>query len=178
MAEQFPTDWRDQPCFVVAIPRPLVPYVGGLLKILEKRGFWQSDTDYLRGYTAVIELEGCLMATCLTLLLEKQDALYRLVNTGIFGQVYETTSDDPLVVVPGIAPWVPLDVLDQASIMGRLDRVTQLIDNSINGTATTLYTYDPSVKALLQSVIDALSTDTTDLGSILSELEAIALLVA
>jgi hypothetical protein len=118
------------------------------------------------------------MSTCLDVLLEKQDALYRLINTGVFGQAYETTSEDPLIVSPGIEPWVTLDVLDQDSIMGRLDRVTQLIDNSINGTETPLYTYDPSVKALLQSVIDALSSDTTDLEGILAQLELIATLVA
>jgi hypothetical protein len=149
-----------------------------LLKILEQRGFWASNADFLDGYTATVELEGCLMATCLTVLLENQDALYRLVNTALFGQTYETTSDDPLIVSPGIEPWVTLDVLDQDSIMGRLDRVTQLIDNSINGTETPLYTYDPSVKALLQSVIDALGSDTTDLEGILAQLELIATLVA
>lgn len=178
MPETFPEDWRDQPCFIVAIPRPLVPYVGGLLTIMEKRGFWLSDVDFSRGYTATVELEACLMATCLDVLLEKQDALYRLVNTGIFGQLYETTSSDPLVVSPAIEPHVSLDVLDQDSIMGRIDRLTQLIDNSINGTETPLYAYDPSVKGLLQGIIDALGADDVDLESILAQLELIATLVA
>lgn len=174
----FPEDWREQPCFLVAVPRPLVPYVGGLLKIAENRGFWLSDTDYRQGYTAVVELEECLMSTCLDVLLEKQDALYRLLNTGIFGVTYETVSTDPLVVTPDIAPHVTLDVHDQDSIMGRLDRVTQLIDNSVNGTTTPLYTYDPSVKSLLQGIIDALGTEDTDLGDLLSQLELIAGLLA
>lgn len=177
MPETFPTDWRDQPCFLVAISRPLVPYVGGLLKILENRGFWSSTEDYERGYEATIELEGCLMATCLDVLLEQQDALYRLVNTGIFGVTYATVSTDPLVVTPAIAPHVTLDVHDQDSIMGRLDRLTQLMDNTINGTEVPLYDYTPSVKAQLQSIIDALGDDT-DLATIISDLEAIALLLA
>ncbi|SRR6266436_911616 len=178
MAETFPSDWREQPCFIVAIPRPLVPYVGGLLKIMENSGFWASDIDFLRGYTAVVELEACLMSTCLSVLLEQNDALYRLVNTGIFGVTYATVSTDPLVVTPAIAPHVTLDVHDQDSIMGRLDRLTQLVDNSINGTETPLYSYDPSVKALLQSIIDALGTDDTDLGAILSQLELVVGLLA
>lgn len=118
------------------------------------------------------------MATCLSDLLERQDALYRLVNTGIFGVTYATVSTDPLVVTPAIAPHVTLDVHDQDSIMGRLDRVTQLIDTSVNGTETPLYTYDPSVKALLQGIIDALGTEDTDLGSLLTQLELIAGLLA
>ncbi len=174
----FPEDWRDQPCFLVSIARPLVPYVGGLLKIMENKGFWASDIDYVRGYTATTELEACLMSTCLNILLEQNDALYRLLNTGIFGVTYSTVSDDPLVVTPAIAPHVTLDVHDQDSIMGRLDRLTQLVDNSINGTETPLYTYSPDVKTLLQGIIDALGSDTTDLDGILAQLEIVAGLLA
>ncbi len=173
----FPEDWRDQPCFIVAIPRPLVPFVGGLLKITEQRGFWASTDDYLRGYTAVFELEGCLMATCLDVLLQQNDAIYRMLNTGIFGVTYATITEDPLVVTPAIAPHVTLDVHDQDSIMGRLDRLAQLIDNTVNGTETPLYSYTPNVKEQLQTIIDALGDDT-DLATIISDLEAIALLLA
>jgi hypothetical protein len=173
----FPEDWRDQPCFLVAVPRPLVPYVGGLLKIAEQRGFWASSIDYSRGYTAVLELEECLMSTCLDVLLQQNDALYRLVNTALLGQAYTTTSSDPLVVDPAIEPWVALTVLDQDSVMGRLDRLTQLIDNTFNGTEVPLYLYTPYIKEQLQSIIDALG-DSTDLTTIISDLEAIALLLA
>jgi hypothetical protein len=174
----FPEDWREEPCFIVAMPRPLVPYVGGLLKIMEYRGFWGSDADFLRGYTATVELEECMMATCLSALLEQNDALYRLVNTALLGVEYTTVSEDPLVVTPAIAPHVNLDVHDQDSLMGRIDRLTQLIDNSINGTETPLYSYDPSVKALLQGIIDALGSEDTDLGSILAQLELVVGLLA
>ncbi len=174
----FPEDWREQPCFLVAIPRPLVPFVGGLLKIAEQRGFWLSDTDFLRGYTAITELEDCLMSTCLDVLLQQNDALYRLLNTSLLGVAYTTVSEDPLVVTPAIAPHVNLDVHDQDSIMGRLDRLTQLVDNSINGTETPLYTYSPDVKTLLQGIIDALGSDTTDLDGILAQLEIVAGLLA
>jgi len=174
----FPEDWRDQPCFLVAIPRPLVPYVGGLIKIAESRGFWASEADYVRGYTATTELEDCLMSTCLDVLLQQNDALYRLVNTALRGETYTVVSEDPLVVTPAITPVVELGFVDQNSVLGELDRVVQLVDNSINGTETPLYTYTPSVKALLQSVIDALTSDTSDLDSILAQLELIATLVA
>lgn len=174
----FPADWRDEPCFLVAVPRPLVPYASGLLKILETRGFWATEDDYLAGFTAVMELERCFMSTCLNDLLERQDALYRMLNTALFGATYETTSTDPLIVTPVIEPHVSLDILDQDSLLGRIDRLTQLTDNSINGTDTPLYSYTPSVKTLIQGVIDALGADDTDLESILSQLEIIAALVA
>lgn len=174
---EFPEDWRDQPCFLAAIPRPLVPYVSGLLKIAEQRGFWGSEEDYLRGYTAITELEACLMTACLDLLFQKQDELYRLLNTTVRGQLYTVVTEDPLVVTPAIEPIVNLDVLDQDSIMGRLDRLTQLIDNRIAGTETPLYDALPGIKQQLETIITAIG-EGTDLTEVLSDLEAIALLLA
>lgn len=173
----FPNDWREQPCFLVSIPRPLVPYVGGLLKIAENRGFWASHEDFVYGYTAVTELEACLMSTCLDVLLEKQDALYRLVNTALLGQTYITVGEDPLVVTPAIQPHVSLEVLDQDSLMGRIDRLTQLVDNRLAGTETPLYDELPGIKQQLEEVIAALG-EGTDLTEVISNLEAIALLLA
>jgi len=174
---EFPDDWRDQPCFIVSIPRPLVPYVGGLLKLAEQRGFWASAEDYQRGYTAITELEACLMTTCLDVLLEKQDAQYRLLNTALLGQAYTVASEDPVVISPDIAPFVSLEVLDQDSLMGRLDRLTQLVDNRLAGTETPLYDSLPGIKQQLEEIIAALG-EGTDLTEVISNLEAIALLLA
>ena len=177
MKQEFPEDWRDQPCFVVALPRPLIPYVGGLLKILESRGFWVDAATYERGYTATVELEACLMATCLDVLLEQNNALYRMVDTALFGTEYTIESTDPLVVTPPIPAARVLAFDDQDSLLGRLDRLAQLADNTFNGTETPLYAYTPNVKEQLQTIIDALGDDT-DLATIISDLEAIALLLA
>jgi len=177
MKQTFPADWREQPCFVAAIPLPLVPYVGGLLKLLEQSGLWLTNGDYERGYTAVVELEQCLMATCLTDLLEQQDALYRMLNTALFGVTYETVDTDPLVVIPAIAPHVTLDVHSQDSLLGRVDRLTQLVDNRLAGTETPLYDQLPGIKQQLEEIIAALG-EGTDLTEIISNLEAIALLLA
>lgn len=178
MPISFPSDYDDNICYVVAINKALIPLVGGLLQITEKRGFWVTDDDYDKGYNAIVALEACLMATCLQDFMQLQEAQYRLLNTAIFGQDYVVESTDPLVVTPAIAPAVDLAVYGQNSIMGRLDRVTKLVDSSVNGTDNDLYTYHPSVRELLQSVIDALGADDTDLEGILSTLETIALLVA
>ncbi len=173
----FPDDWREEPCFIASIPRPLVPYVSGLLKILEQRGFWASEADYISGYTATIELEECLMTTCLDVLLQKQDDLYRLVNTTLRGQAYTVVTEDPLVVTPVIEHAVELGFVDQESMYGAIDRLTQLIDNRIAGTETTLYDDLPGIKQQLEAVIAALGNNT-DLSTIISDLEAIAILLA
>lgn len=173
----FPEDWREQPCFLVTVPRPLVPFVAGLVKMAESRGFWASQEDFQRGYTAIIEWEACLMTTCLDVLLQQNDALYRLVNTALLGVAYTTVTEDPLVVTPAIAPHVNLDIHDQDSLMGRIDRLTQLIDNRIAGTDTPLYDELPGVKQQLEDIIAALG-EGTDLTEVISNLEAIALLLA
>jgi hypothetical protein len=165
----FPEDWRDQPCFLTALPLPLVPYVAGLVKIAESPGFWASQEDFLRGYTAIIEWEACLMTACLDVLFQKQDELYRLLNTALLGVAYTTVSEDPLVVTPAIAPHVNLDIHDQDSLLGRIDRLTQLIDNRIAGTETPLYDDLPGIKQQLETVIAALGDDT-DLATIISDL--------
>jgi hypothetical protein len=174
----FPEDWRDQPCFLVAVPRPLAPFVGGLMKIAEQRGFWASDTDYSRGYTAVIEFEGCLMAMCLDVLLESNDRLYRMLDLALYGKEYEVVSTDPLVVEPGIPAVHEAIYQDGFGLMYMADRLTQLVDNSINGTVTPIYTDATSVKALLQGIIDALSADDADFEEIISKLTVIAGLLA
>jgi hypothetical protein len=61
--------------------------------------------------------------------------------------------------------------------MGRIDRLTQLIDNRIAGTETPLYDDLPGIKQQLETIITALGDDT-DLATIISDLEAIALLLA
>jgi len=150
--------------------------VGGLLKLLEQSGLWLTNADYERGYTAVVELEQCLMATCLTDLIEQQNALYRMVNTALFGETYTLVGTDPLVVTPAIAPLVTLDILNQDSLLGRVDRLTQLVDNRLAGTDTPLYDDLPGIKQQLETIIAAMGDDA-DLATIISDLEAIALLL-
>ena len=176
MRQTFPADWRELPCSVVAIPIPLVPFVGGLLKLLEQRGLWQTDDDYINGYTATVELEACLMATCLTDLIEQQNALYRMVNTALFGVTYETTSTDPLVVIPAIAPHVTLDIHDIDSLLGRIDRLTQLVDNRIAGTETPLYDQLPGIKQQLEDLIAAVTASGDDSDLLAQLVEIVALL--
>jgi len=172
----FPEDWRDQPCFLVSIPAPLVQYVGGLLKIAENSGFWASEADYVRGYIAISELEECLMSTCLDVLLEKQDAMYRLLNTALRGQAYELVSPDPVVVTPDILPLVNLGFEDQNSIFGAIDRLMQMLDNRIAGTETPLYDALPGLKQQLEDLIAAVTASGDDSDLLAQLVEIVALL--
>jgi len=171
-----PEDWREQPCYLVAVNKALVPFVGGLMKIAEQRGFWATESDYERGYTAVLELEACLMATCLSDLMRLQEAQYRLLDTALFGTAYSGPTSGDGVVSPAIPNYRNLAFDSYDSALGRLARVADVVDNAINGTSTPEYDYSPSVKTQLQAIIDAIG-EGTDLTEVISNLEAIALLL-
>lgn len=170
MPDNFPSDWRNEPCFLVAIRKPLIPYVGGLLKMMEQRGFWLTETDYENGYTAVVQLEAQLMQNCIDEITNRQDSLYRLIDTSVYGRVYEVTSTDPLVIEPAI-PLVPVNNIQSLeSLMGRAELSLQLIDNSLNGTETEHYDNPPSIRDKLQEVIDAITAGSTDNAGIIDQL--------
>lgn len=172
----FPDDWRDKPCFVAVIPEPLVPFVGGLLTILEKRGFWASEGDYSRAYTATVELEACLMATCLNDLRSDIHNLYRLLDTALMGTEYEGSTTDETDVTPAIPTYKPYPANNGLGLVPHSARMIDLVDNSINGTETGLYDYEPSVKALLQGIIDAVTASGDDSDLLEQLIQIVALL--
>jgi hypothetical protein len=176
MAQQFPIDYAERACYLVPINVTLIPWVAGMLQIMERRGFWATDSDYELGYNAIVELESCMMATCLSDLMALQEAQYRMLNTALFGQAYESDEGDPPVITPSIAPFVSTDIISRASVNGRLEDALQLFDNTLNGTDVPNYDNPPSVRVQLQAIIDALA-EGTDLTEVLSDLEAIALLL-
>ena len=52
---------------------------------------------------------------------ERQDQLYRMIDTALFGRTYSVVSTDPdLVVEPAIEPFHALIVEDPASVLGQL----------------------------------------------------------
>jgi len=176
MSNAFPSDWETQPCFVAVIPKPLVPFVGGMLKIMELRGFWDADS-FNDAYNAVVGVEKCLMATCLDDLIESNNRMYRMLDTALFGTEYTIESENPLIVTPPIPPARLLAYDEQDSLLGRLDRLTQLTDNTFNGTETPLYDYTPDVKTLLASIKDAIEAAGTDDDDMLAALQQIVLLL-
>jgi len=113
------------------------------------------------------------MATCLDVLIQQNDAMYRLLNTALLGQMYTTVEEDPLVVTPAIAPHVSLTILDQDSLIGRIDRLTQLVDNRLAGTDTPLYDELPGIKQQLEELIAAIEATGAEDAEILETLISI-----
>jgi hypothetical protein len=153
----------------------LLPIVAGLIGVLEEERTWV-EADYQAAYRAIAELEACMTALCVSQLVESNDRIYRLINWGLTGQAYDAGDSPPDTITPAI-PAVPPTSIASPGLMRLQQRTLNLVDSSINGTSNADYSYSPSVRDLLQSVIDALATDDTDLNDIISQLEAIALLL-
>lgn len=178
MRYEFPIGFDGAKCFLAGINATFLPIVGGQLAVMEHPRSWANDDDYHRGYNVIVALEASLMLNCVDKIVESNDRLYRMLDTAIYGVGYVVESTDPLVVTPGIPPQRTLGIYDEGSILGRIDDLQQLLQNALNGTETPHYDAVPGIRALLQSIIDALGADDTDLEGILAQLELVVGLLA
>lgn len=177
MRISLPEEYPSGVCILVPIDRALVPFVAGALDQFVERRLWETES-YEMGYRAFTELAATMTALCVTELIESNDRLYRLLNQAMYGQSYEVVTEDPLVITPAI-PLVPAGDIAGPSLLYNTDAALQLIDNSLNGTETGLYAYTPSVKDLLQSVIDSLAASgSADADQLEQLIEIVALLGA
>jgi len=174
----FPTDYNERSCYLVAINASLMPYVAGALRWFEKRGSWLTDSDYEQGYAAFAALEACLMKCCLDDLIESNDRLYRMLDTAIYGTAYTVVTSDPLLVEPLVQPVHTLDIADPLSIIGRMDDMSQLLQNALNGTETPNYSDTPGIRELLANIIAAIEAGESNDEDMLAQLVQIAGLLA
>jgi hypothetical protein len=178
MRYEFPADYDERECYVVAINASLVPFVAGALRFFEKRGTWSSDADYERGYNAFAEIQKCLMATCLTELIESNNRLYRMLDTALFGTEYGVVTLDPLVVTPELAPTHDLAIINADSLLGRLREQQLLLDNALNGAISPSYARPSGIRDMLQLIIDDLADEEPLDPEMLAKLGEIAVLLA
>lgn len=175
MPYQFPENYDDARCFLVAINASVVPILVGALDLLQQRYAWQSEEDYERGYNAFAEIKACLMKTCLDELIESNNRLYRLINAGLYGQAYTLVSVDPLVITPSI-PEVPDTTISAPSALFRLGEIQKILDNGINGTISPPYVDPKGVKPLLNEILLAIQSGVGD-EEILEQLARILMLL-
>jgi hypothetical protein len=94
---------------------------------------------------------------------DRQDALYRMLDTAMFGTEYSVIESDPLVVDPEIAPTHALTIERSDSLLGRAEDMRQLLRNALNGTSTPLYDRANGVRDLLEQLLTAMeATDDLD----------------
>lgn len=166
----------DSECALLAIPVPLVPFVLGALGQLQDRRYWETDNDWQAGYEAIAAIEAEAMTTCLSQLIASQDRIYRLLDWSLNGRVYEVTETDPLTIEPAI-PDVPNTDISSPGIVRTMVVVRNMLSNALNGDTNSDFSITPSLREQLQAIIDALGSDNTDLESIISQLETVAILL-
>jgi cytochrome c-type biogenesis protein CcmH/NrfF len=60
----YPPPAEDPTCVLLFVPIELAPLVGGLLRRMERRSEWATDSDWQQGYKAFVELQDQLMSNC------------------------------------------------------------------------------------------------------------------
>lgn len=160
--------------FCVAV----VPYALGALESRTTQYTWQLD-GYLRGNQLIRSLQMALLCGGLKEITDRQDSLYRMLSTALYGTEYEVVSTDPeLLIEPPIGPFHLPDFEHENSILGRMEDARQLAQNALNGTDTPLYDQPLGVRELLANLITAVEAGGASDADMLAELIQIAGLLA
>lgn len=180
MRYTFPTDYNTKGCFVVLIDKALLPIVAGKVRELYNHWQWNSPADYELGYNAIAELEACMTRLCVEQLVASNDRLYRLLDTNLSGQQYNTLNQNGDVIITPNIPIVPEPVT--RSLHSRLERLEYLMDNFFNGgTYSPDFLNTTSVRDQLTAIIEALqasnSANTDDWAELLSNLGELLVLM-
>lgn len=177
MGQSYPDSLITRPCFLVPIDAALVPIVAGALKPLEERRYWASDADYERGYNAVVEFQICMTKACIDDLIESNNRLYRLLNTGLFGQDYTLVSENPLTITPAIPKVPSIEGIQLPGLIARVLRLEQLLDNALNGIVYTDWQESPGLRLVVNEILTALQTADNVDQDLLTKLSEIAVLL-
>lgn len=171
----FPDDYGARGCAVVVIDMALLPIIAGLIKPLEEERAWEPES-YQDAYRAIAQLEACMASTCLADLVESNDRLYRLIDAGFFGRVYDAGDTPPDTITPAI-PAVPDLDFANPGLLGKVEYLSQAVQSFVGGIDTPNFSGTPNVLTLLQGIIDALGAEDVDLADVISKLEIIAALL-
>lgn len=186
MREFPPQPLYPEPSYLVCVPRRLIPLFCGALSTLEKRDVWASEDDWRQGYQWITETQANLMGGCVDRIVEMQEKTYRLLDTALNGTVYTVSpapspapSPPPDPTKPTVSPAIPWapdstdpQALPVAALRSRIDRLTDLVDNALNGTVIPNSPTDKaSVRDNLEEIrllLEASGTNDADMESILN----------
>lgn len=171
MRYTFPASYDTASCYLVPINATLIPLVAGALKHFEERRSWHSDEEHEKAYNAFAALEAQMTQCTMQALLDSNDRLYRLLDSGLNGTVY-TASGDPVVISPTIGD-VPPELAVLPGMVARLDHLELMLD-ALPGTINPGWFGIGGAKATLADVVNALRIGNSDAGeSFASQLEGI-----
>lgn len=165
-------------CELAIFPVGVVPYALAALESRATAYTWSED-GYLRGNQLIRSLQMAILCGGLKEITERQDALYRMIDSALFGRTYAVVATDPeLIVSPEINPVHALTIEDEESILGRAEDMRQLLENALNGTITPNYDRENGIRDLLEQLIIAAEAESELDPEILAKLVEIGALLA
>lgn len=177
MPYSFPIEDNTLCTAVVCIDGVMLPIIAGTLSVLEERRVWATDEDHHQGYNAIARMYIDMATNCFQELVEGQDRLYRLLDTALYGRVYEATSIEPLVVSP-IIPVVPDLTADFPGLLARSAFIAKALNNLSNGTVYTEFPDNRGVKQQLADILAAVQAGQETDPEVMQLLQSIALALA
>lgn len=117
-----PPDVAELAIFPVAA----VPYALAALEHRIPKYVWSQD-GYVRGVQLIRSMQMALLTGGMTDLIESNNRIYRLLDSALYGRVYEQVSVDPIEIVPAI-PVTPDPVLFPAGMLSMVDQLPGILD--------------------------------------------------
>lgn len=165
-------------CEITSFPVAVVPFALAALEYRIPRYIWQSDS-YLRGVQLIRSLQMALLCGGIKEITDRQDDLYRMLDTAIYGTEYSIEATDPeLIISPTISHTKLLLVDSPLSIFGRMESMNQLLQNALNGTETTEFDRLNGIRDLLEQLLVAAEAESDLDPDMLAKLAEIAVLLA
>ena len=140
-----PPDPPDVPELAI-FPVAAVPYALAALEYRIPKYVWAPES-YQRGVQLIRSLQMALITGGLDSLLESNNRIYRLLDSALYGRVYQLASLDPLVIAPEI-PAVPDVVSEPAGLVAMVDQLPGVIDAGWFGIGGHKATLADVVRAL------------------------------
>lgn len=150
-----PPDISELAVFPVAV----VPFALAALEYRIPKYVW-ADESYARGVQLVRSLQMSLLTGGMQELVEGQNRIYRLIDSAMYGRVYELESEEPLVIEPEI-PAVPDQTLEPAGLLTMVDALPGILNAGWFGIGGRKATIADVVNALRVGS-ESQSTETID----------------
>jgi len=165
-------------CEIASFAVAVVPFALAALEYRIPRYIWQSES-YMRGVQLIRSLQMALLCGGLKEITNRQDDLYRMLDTAIYGTEYSIEATEPeLIVSPTISHTHLLAIDRPDSLLGRMEDLRQLLQNALNGTDTPSYDRPAGIRDLLELINAALAEDGNLDPDMLAKLAEIAVLLA
>jgi hypothetical protein len=165
-------------CEIAIFPIAVVPFALAALEFRIPPFIW-ADDSYMRGVQLIRSLQMALLCGGLKEITERQDALYRMIGTALYGTSYNVVATEPeLLVEPQIWPTHDVAIDNEDSIFGRMEDSRQLLQNAFNGTDTPNYSRPDGVRDLLEQIKVAIEAGGELDDDMLAKLAEIALALA